>query len=266
MNYFKNRRFLLDFSEELRRERPLLNNFEVSDELMRKIVLMEEMSKIQGSVYSLFDFLKGEYLFHTRNFQVLTGYISELPLGKIKDIYTLFVPERRTVDKYIDLVRKVFALLDEEEKTELRTAVVGGVLENLNHTKFRCCYIARPLTFDPNGNVEISFDSLSDVQSLLAKEPGFWIRFSTPKRVFHWHSHSNRFVPKEIVLRRELEILLLWKKGLTIPEIARALELSVFTVKNQLANLRKRLLVRDNTSAIQLCLRTGIIKDSLGFQ
>lgn len=263
MNYFENKRFLLDFTEELKQERPLQHNYEVSDNLMRKIVLMEEMSKMQASVYSLFDFQEGEYLFHTRNFQVLTGYTSDLPLGRIRDVYTYFVPERRTVDKYLELIKKVVVLLNEEERAELRAAVVGGVVENLDNKTFRCCYVAKPLSFDMNGNIELSFDSLSDVQSLMIQEEAFWIRFSTHSRTFHWHSHTNRFVEKDIVLPRERELILLWKRGLSIPEIARTLELSVFTVKNQLTNLRKRLLVRDNTSAIQLCIRTGIIQDSL---
>lgn len=263
MNYLENKRFLLDFAGELRRERPLIHHFRVSDELLRKIALMEEISAIDASVYSLFDFTEGEYLFHTRNFHVLTGYSSALPLGKIKDIYTAFVPERRTVDKYVELLRKVYAILTEEEKNELRAAVVGGVVENIHHTTFRCCYLAQPLTFNDTGNVELSFDSLSDIQSLLAPQPGFWMRFYTHKRVFYWHSHTNRFVEKDIVLPSEREVLLLWKKGIPIPAIASDLKVSVFTVKNQLSNLRKRLLVRDNTSAIQLCMRTGIIENSL---
>lgn len=266
MNYLENKRFLLDFAGELRRELPLVNQFKVSDELLRKIALMEEISGLHASVYSVFDFIEGEYLFHTRNFHVLTGYASVLPLGKIKDIYTVFVPERRTVDKYVQLLGKVYTLLTDEERNGLRAAVVGGVVENIHHVTFRCCYLAQPLTFNDAGNVELSFDSLSDIQSLLAPHPGFWIRFSTTKRIFYWHSHTNRFLEKDIVLPRERELLLLWKKGVTIPEIASKLNLSVFTVKNQLSNLRKRLLVRDNTSAIQLCIRTGIIKDTLEFQ
>lgn len=262
MSYFENKRFLLDFVMELKQERPLLNNFEVSDNLMRKIVLMEEMSGMQASVYSFFDFREGEYLFHTRNFHTLTGYTSDLPLGKMKDIYTAFIPERRMVDKYLDLVQKVITLLNDEEKSELRAAAVGGVVESLDNKTFRCCYVARPLSFDMSGKIELSFDSLSDVQSLMAREEGFWIRFVTGKRIFHWHSHTNRFLERDIILPRERELILLWKEGLSVPEIAGMLGLSIFTVKNQLTNLRKRLLVRDNTSAIQLCIRTGIIQDS----
>lgn len=263
MSYLENKRFLLEFAQELRRELPLIHHFEVSEELLRKIALIEEISAMHASIYSVFDFTEGEYLFHTQNFHVLTGYSSPLPLGKIKDIYTAFIPERRTVDKYMELLRKVYALLGEEEKNQLRAAVVGGVVENIHHATFRCCYLAQPLTFNDSGHVELSFDSLSDIQTLLAPQPGFWMRFSTHKRVFHWHSHTNRLVEKDIVLPREREVLLLWKKGIAIPGIASNLKVSIFTVKNHLINLRKRLLVRDNTSAIQLCMRTGIIRNSL---
>jgi DNA-binding CsgD family transcriptional regulator len=262
MGYFDNTKFLLDFANELYTERPLQNEMEVSEGLRQKIDFMEGMAKMNRSVYSIFDFTVGEYLYHSNNLHHMLGYRSSLPLGKVRDVFTNFIPERRYVEKYLELVKLVFSTVDQEEKEHLKGAVVGPVIESLDGKKFRCCYMARPLSFAENGRIKFSFDSVADFQSILVSEPGCWMRFSTNKRVFHWQSSTNKFVEKDLVLPRELEILQLWQKGSSIPEIARDSNRSVFTVKNQLTNLRNRLLVRDNSSAVQVCVMTGIIKGS----
>ncbi|ODS86106.1 MAG: hypothetical protein ABS46_01490 [Cytophagaceae bacterium SCN 52-12] len=65
---------------------------------------------------------------------------------------------------------------------------------------------------------------------------GFWMYFRAGKKIFHWHSHKKELVAKHIVTAREKEIIGLWRSGLSIPEIAEKLFVSVVTVKNQFHN------------------------------
>lgn len=58
---------------------------------------------------------------------------------------------------------------------------------------------------------------------------------------------------------RELEILELVAKGLTNKEVARALSISQFTVRNHLMNINIKLDVRDRTEAIVVAIQAGII-------
>jgi two-component system NarL family response regulator len=58
---------------------------------------------------------------------------------------------------------------------------------------------------------------------------------------------------------RELEVLELVAKGLTNKEVATALGLSQFTVRNHLKQITEKLQVSDRTEAIFVALQTGVI-------
>jgi DNA-binding NarL/FixJ family response regulator len=62
--------------------------------------------------------------------------------------------------------------------------------------------------------------------------------------------------------KREIEILELVCKGLTNKEIASALQLSQFTVRNHLNNITSKLEVTDRTEAAFVAIQTGIISIS----
>jgi two-component system NarL family response regulator len=58
---------------------------------------------------------------------------------------------------------------------------------------------------------------------------------------------------------REREILQLVAKGLTNKEVANALSISQFTVRNHLNHITEKLEVTDRTEAIFVAIQTGII-------
>jgi DNA-binding NarL/FixJ family response regulator len=58
---------------------------------------------------------------------------------------------------------------------------------------------------------------------------------------------------------RQIEILQLVAKGLTNKEVARALNLSQFTVRNHLNHITQKLDATDRTEAIFIALQTGLI-------
>jgi DNA-binding NarL/FixJ family response regulator len=62
--------------------------------------------------------------------------------------------------------------------------------------------------------------------------------------------------------KREIEILELVCKGLTNKEIASALQLSQFTVRNHLNNITSKLEVTDRTEAAFVAIQTGIVSIS----
>ncbi len=73
---------------------------------------------------------------------------------------------------------------------------------------------------------------------------------------------TQRSVPADtpIISAREEEVLQLVADGLSLPEVAAALYISVKTVKNHLASIYAKLDARDRTQAVLRAVRMGIIR------
>jgi DNA-binding NarL/FixJ family response regulator len=63
-----------------------------------------------------------------------------------------------------------------------------------------------------------------------------------------------------IISKREEEVLQLIADGLSTPEVAARLYISVKTVKNHLASIYQKLDSRDRTQAVVQAVRMGIIR------
>lgn len=74
------------------------------------------------------------------------------------------------------------------------------------------------------------------------------------KRVEAPHSGEN------VISKREEEVLQLVADGLSLPEVAGELFISVKTVKNHLASIYQKLDARDRTQAVLRAVRMGIIR------
>ncbi len=77
------------------------------------------------------------------------------------------------------------------------------------------------------------------------------------------HSSSgngNGSHPGPVISAREEEVLQLFADGLSLPEVAAQLFISVKTVKNHLASIYAKLDARDRTQAVLRAVRMGIIR------
>jgi len=258
---FDNARFLIDLATKLQDERQSDGEHRFTPEVRGQIALLEEMSVINNCVYSLFDFEQYRYIFHTENLFNLIGVKPEQQHKEWDPAYLALIEDRKPIETFIALRKQYLAMIPANQRTGFQSVTCGVYAMNLRGKRLRGMYCARPLTFDRSGNVKLSFDSLSDVKNLMLPEPGYWIRFSTGKSTHHWHSHHQQFVAKDIASPREIEFIGLWKSGLSIPEIAAQASVSSYTVKNQLANARQRLLARDNTSLSQLATLAGLLTE-----
>jgi len=253
--------FLLDFTSRLSREWKPGDGYEgLSESLKREVFLVEDLSKRTNRVYSIFDRERFGFVFHTWNLFALAG----LPEGQKWEMSSLKVLQDPGIVKtFVSVMLKVAARLDALERTMLNTCVCGAATRNLKDQLLRLHYIHHPFSFDENGFPVLSFGSVADVKSLMTSDTGFWIRFSAGQKIFHWHSHTGELAARDIVTPREKEIIGLWHSGLSIPDIAEKLYVSVVTVKNQLNNARRRVLARDNTALAEICRVTGILPSIL---
>ncbi len=224
-----------------------------------EFILLNEISVLNKCVYFLSDFENREYLFYTDNFNNLKGFNPKTINVEWGSDYPPLLTDRSSALRYISLLSKIIARLSLTELSELQCICCGYYIHDRADLNFRCLYSSGSIFITDQSKLKLSFDGLSNVMSLMTSEIGYWIRFSAAGKVFHWHSRTNKLVEKDILSLREKEIANLWRLGFSIPEIAAKLYISNFTVKNQLANARGKLLARDNTALVQLCLRTGIL-------
>jgi two-component system, NarL family, response regulator DegU len=73
-------------------------------------------------------------------------------------------------------------------------------------------------------------------------------------------TQRNANVDTPIISTREEEVLQLVADGLSLPEVAAALFISVKTVKNHLASIYAKLDARDRTQAVLRAVRMGIVR------
>jgi DNA-binding NarL/FixJ family response regulator len=111
-------------------------------------------------------------------------------------------------------------------------------------------------------------------QAVIAGATGYLLKDTTCNQILDALKKVNSgsvYFPKHIAERlenrrlrtdlskREVEILELVSKGFTNKEIAKALRLSQFTVRNHLNNVTSKLDVTDRTEAAFVAIQTGII-------
>lgn len=77
-----------------------------------------------------------------------------------------------------------------------------------------------------------------------------------PEPLLKWIEERD---PRSILSAREIEILEMVSKGLTNKEIASALQISYYTVRNHVNHISAKLQVADRTEAATVALRQGII-------
>ncbi len=258
INKFDNTLFLVDLANQLQDEWHAGHEINCSPTLRAQMALLEEMAVLNKCVYSLFDFEKHQYIFFTRNLYALIGLPSDHKSIKWDPAYLSLIQDRKPVETFLSLRKQCLQLLSPDQRASFQSTTCGMHVVNLKGQRLRGIYRAKPLTFDESGNIKLSFDSVSDVKELMVTESGYWIRFAAGEKIYHWHSHTGQLIAKDIVSPREIEFIRLWKSGLSIPEIAEQVCVSGYTVKNQLANARQRMLARDNTSLAQLVTLMGV--------
>ena len=114
-------------------------------------------------------------------------------------------------------------------------------------------------------------------QSVIRGAYGYLLKGVSSREILdaiHSVHHGNTYFPKHILdrlnsrrsrpelTRREMEIIELIARGFTNKEIAHALRLSQFTVRNHLNKITAKLEVADRTEAAFVAIQTGIVSIS----
>lgn len=117
------------------------------------------------------------------------------------------------------------------------------------------------LSFDENNQPALSIAHIEDITPLL-KGNLFWIRFvrgnqNEYTRLYRSQGAKKEF--KDLISKRELELLKLIAEGKESKEISKLLHISLNTVENHRKNMIARSGARDMTALLQICRMAEIL-------
>lgn len=119
---------------------------------------------------------------------------------------------------------------------------------------YRLSMIVEALEIADNGSPVIFLIAKQDVDSLIKDDSPWWVEFSFNKQErYHFHQEYRKFEKGSILSDREIEILLLVKKGLDTRSIAEKLDISTHTVDKHRKNMLERTGAKDTTMLLQIC-------------
>jgi len=119
---------------------------------------------------------------------------------------------------------------------------------------YRLSMIVEALEMADNGSPVIFIIAKQDIHSLIKEDSPWWVEFCFNKQDrYHFHQQTRKFEKGSILSKREVEILLLIKKGLDTKTIAEKLNISTHTVDKHRKNMLERTGAKDTTMLLQIC-------------
>ena len=120
-----------------------------------------------------------------------------------------------------------------------------------------------PIHYDDQRNFTFTFNYVQNVHHLFKKDfSHYWIRitYGANKEFVHaMHSGEKNKASKDLLSKREKEILKLIALDLDTKEIAERLFISSATVGNHRSNMIERIGARDTTALVQLAKMSEMI-------
>lgn len=119
---------------------------------------------------------------------------------------------------------------------------------------YRLSMIVEALKMADNGSPVIFIIAKQDIHSLIKEDSPWWVEFCFNNQDrYHFHQQTRKFEKGSILSKREVEILLLIKKGLDTKTIAEKLNISTHTVDKHRKNMLERTGAKDTTMLLQIC-------------
>jgi DNA-binding CsgD family transcriptional regulator len=225
-------------------------------------VNLDEFSLHEHNAKVIFDQVHLKILYVSSNFEDISGYsAAEL------DDYNLI-----TLMRHVDLEHFMYPYnmaawskeVYEKNKTlkNLKVYTCGLKIKSFKTNKIlRLLIRYSPIEVFENDVVKLAAITVDDVTHLI-KSDNYWLRMKSGENnefTNHFTSKEKKNVPKDIISKREKEILRLISEGMESKEIAETLFISLNTVDNHRRNMILQTGARDTTALVQLCKMMHII-------
>ncbi len=225
----------------------------------KQIPFLNQMSTINNSGVSVFDFHQKEHIYSSFNFSELLGF----DLAKVKNEGTKYFDSKVHPDDLISnikngiLLMTFFFSLPVEDRKNYKFQNEYRVL-NSENKYIRIIEQHQVLELDKKGNIwlAISILDISPNQDNSKKRHAQLLNVKTGEHQLIARVES---IPEIGLSKREKEILSLVKKGLFSKEISDSLSISVHTVNTHRQNILKKLSVDNSIEAIEYATKRNLV-------
>ncbi len=226
--------------------------------------LLDSLSQDSHTLYFIYDGLKFEIRYISRNLEAFSGYtLEEVAANRLLFLFKVLRFEHLAFFTKLVGTTKFFKKIPKEEYQAFYTFTACGLtFRTKSGRNVSCLFRAYPIEIDLDAGVSILLLKVKDVSHLLKSE-GFWYRMVCGKDRQFLHCHisgePSRPAHTDVISDRELEVLRLIADGLQSHEIAERLFVSVSTIEKHRKNMIARLGARDTVALTEICSRAGIL-------
>jgi DNA-binding CsgD family transcriptional regulator len=236
-----------------------------ASEYLKSTKIFDLMSNRKKTIFLLFDVKEFKILYCSDNFEKMTGHpTSEImtrnvgfffEILKRKDILFFF-----EFTKWLTSFNKSVPVEYLQEYLQIQW--FGMTVRKKDDTYIETLFKIDPFERHSNGLSRLCIITLEDVTSLVRKDASYWSRMeagSSKKFYSSFFEDNPRFVMKDIISEREMEVLKLIAEGYDSKDIGDKLFLSTHTIDRHRKNMIARLGAKDSTALIEMCRMCDLI-------
>jgi len=213
-----------------------------------------------GIMVALYDHRTASVIFMNKNSKQVTGYDRETVLkwGGLLMFKALHYSHYSYVYTALRLAKKFDSKIPIKERKDIQFYCCGLKMRSGNGKLLKAFIKSKVLLLDKRGQVDVSIFFGQDVSHLL-KGTHYWTRLVCKDKHFAHVQLKGKKEYKDILSKRELEIVRLIADKKPTVEIAKELNLSTLTVETHRKNMIKRTGAIDSTALIHLCKLVDIL-------
>jgi DNA-binding CsgD family transcriptional regulator len=236
-----------------------------ASEYLKSTKILDLMSNRKNTIFLLFDVKKFKILYCSDNFERMTGHpTSELMEKNVAFFFEIL--KRKDLLFFFELAKWVTLFIKkvpvEYLQESLQIQWFGMTTKNKDGSYIETLYKIDPFERHESGLNSLCLITIENVTSLVRQDANYWSRMeagSSQKFYSSLFEDNPKFVMKDILSERELEVLKLVALGNDSKEIGEKLFLSVHTVDRHRKNMLARLGAKDTTALIQICTMCDLI-------
>jgi DNA-binding CsgD family transcriptional regulator len=227
--------------------------------------MFDLMANNRNTLYLLFDVKEFKILYCSNNFETMTGHPTSEILTKNVAFFFEILNKKDILfyfhfAKFLTNFNRSIPIKSIQEYLQIQWS--GMTMRTKDGRDIEALFKINPFERDDSGLSRLCIITVEDVTHFMKKDPGYWARMEAGKDekfISSFFEDDTKFMMKDILSDRELEILKLVAKGTDSKAIAESLYLSIHTVEKHRKNMLHRLGVRDSSALLEICRMCNMI-------
>jgi len=220
----------------------------------------ENMVLPSDVIIGLFDYRTASYFFLSKNIENLIGYKREklLKWGTLISFKAIHYTHYSHLFNEYKYKKQFRNRIPSSQKDYVQSYSCGLKIVDKSGQIKRTFAKTKPLLIDSTHNLDITIEFWEDVTPLI-KGDQYWLRWVSKDHTLAYIHQQGKNEFKDLLSKRELEILQLTEKAHSSMEIAEHLEISKMTVETHRKNMLKKTGAANIVALAQLCKMANIL-------